>query len=92
MEAIKPFLEMDTPPDFIFFDLAGTIDNLGVINTIVTMDYIFCPITADNVVLKSSIMFASQLNDSFISIGKTQHQGTVYAMEHGRCTREDRSV
>lgn len=35
------------------------------------MDYIFCPITADNVVLKSSIMFASQLNDSFISIGKT---------------------
>lgn len=71
MEAIKPFLEMDTPPDFIFFDLAGTIDNLGVINTIVTMDYIFCPITADNVVLKSSIMFASQLNDSFISIGKT---------------------
>ena len=23
---------MDTPPDFIFFDLAGTIDNLGVIN------------------------------------------------------------
>lgn len=36
----------------IFFDLAGTIDNLGVIDTVATMDYIFCPITADNVVLK----------------------------------------
>jgi cellulose biosynthesis protein BcsQ len=71
VETVKPFLEMDTPPDFIFFDLAGTIDNLGVIETIATMDYIFCPITADNVVLRSSIMFASQLNDMFISVGKT---------------------
>ena len=35
------------------------------------MDYIFCPIAADNVVLRSSIMFASQLNDMFISVGKT---------------------
>ena len=30
VETVKPFLDMDTPPDFIFFDLAGTIDNLGV--------------------------------------------------------------
>lgn len=71
VETVKPFLDMDTPPDFIFFDLAGTIDNLGVIDTIATMDYIFCPITADNVVLRSSIMFASQLNDMFVSVGKT---------------------
>ena len=71
VETVKPFLEMETPPDFIFFDLAGTIDNLGVIETIATMDYIFCPVTADNVVLRSSIMFASQLNDMFISVGKT---------------------
>ena len=56
VETVKPFLDMDTPPDFIFFDLAGTIDNLGVIDTVATMDYIFCPITADNVVLRSSIL------------------------------------
>ena len=41
VETVKPFLDMDTPPDFIFFDLAGTIDNLGVIDTVATMDYIF---------------------------------------------------
>ena len=75
MEKVRPFLEMETPPDFVFFDLAGTIDNLGVIETIATMDYIFCPITADNVVLRSSIMFASQLNDMFISVGKTNIKG-----------------
>ena len=75
MEKVRPLLEMETPPDFVFFDLAGTIDNLGVIETIETMDYIFCPITADNVVLRSSIMFASQLNDMFISVGKTNIKG-----------------
>ena len=44
------------------YDLAGTIDNLGVIDTVATMDYIFCPITADNVALRSSIMFATMMN------------------------------
>lgn len=83
VETVKPFLDMDTPPDFIFFDLAGTIDNLGVIDTVATMDYIFCPITADNVVLRSSIMFASQLNDMFVSVGKTNIKELNIALEYG---------
>lgn len=71
LETVKPFLEQESPPDFIFFDLAGTMDNIGVINTIATMDYVFCPIVADEVVLQSSVMFASRLNDTVISVGKS---------------------
>lgn len=71
LETVRPFLELESPPDFIFFDLAGTMDNIGVINTIATMDYVFCPIVADEVVLQSSVMFASRLNDTVISVGKS---------------------
>ena len=46
--------------DFIFFDLPGTINNTSVISLLAEMDYVFCPIIADNVVMKSSIIFTER--------------------------------
>jgi len=44
--------------DFIFFDLPGTVNNADVIRTLSQMDYIFSPVTADRVVLESTLRFA----------------------------------
>ena len=42
----------------MFFDLPGTVNSEGVINSLAGMDYIFTPISADKVVLESSLSFA----------------------------------
>lgn len=47
----------DNRPDVIFFDLPGTVNNTGIINLILNMDYIFVPIIADNRILQSSLTF-----------------------------------
>ena len=44
--------------DVVFFDLPGTVNSEGVINSLSGVDYIFTPITADRVVLESSLSFA----------------------------------
>lgn len=53
IEKAKEFLALPTPPDIIFFDLPGTVNNAGVIKTVATMDYVFCPIAADRVVMEA---------------------------------------
>ena len=74
------------PLDFIFFDLPGTINNASIVNTIATMDYIFCPIAADRVVMESSIRFASIIHEHMISTGKTNVKGLymLWNMVDGR--------
>ena len=42
-------------PDIVFFDLPGTVNSEGVINSLAGMDYIFTLISADKVVLESSL-------------------------------------
>lgn len=61
--------------DFIFFDLPGTVNKEGVIYTLSLMDYIFSPISADRIVLESTLRFASRLNDTIITTGKSKIQG-----------------
>ena len=78
--------ESGMPLDFIFFDLPGTINNPSVVKTIAAMDYIFCPIAADRVVMTSSIQFASVINEHMISTGKTSIKGLhlLWNMVDGR--------
>lgn len=66
----RPFVESATPPDFIFFDLTGTVNNLDLIRTVATMDYIFCPIAADRFIMESSLKYAGVINDTLITTGK----------------------
>lgn len=58
--------------DIIFFDLPGTVNKEGVIYTLSIMDYIFSPISADRLVLESTLRFASRLNDTLITTGKAK--------------------
>lgn len=44
-------------PDVIFFDLPGTANTKGVLTTLKKMDFIFSPITADRLVVESTLGF-----------------------------------
>lgn len=67
--------ESNTNFDIIFFDLPGTLNTQGVVRTLSNMDYIFSPISADRVVLESTLNFASSINDNIISVGKGNIKG-----------------
>lgn len=62
--------QSETPLDFVFFDLPGTINAKGVLSTLAQMDYVFTPITADRMVLESSLEYAALINEQIITTGK----------------------
>ena len=61
--------------DVIFFDLPGTLNSRGVIKTLAAMNYIFTPISADRLVLESTLQYAVLLNQNIISVGKGYIRG-----------------
>jgi cellulose biosynthesis protein BcsQ len=79
-------LQKESNPDFIFFDLPGTLNSEGVVKTLAAMDYIFVPISADRVVLESTLQFATLLNDNLITTGKSNIKGLhlIWNMVDGR--------
>lgn len=85
-DAAARLTDSGAPLDFVFFDLPGTINNPSVVKTIASMDYIFCPIAADRVVMTSSMQFATIINEHMISTGKTNIKGLymVWNMVDGR--------
>lgn len=63
----QEFLDNDTTQyDVVLFDLPGTVNTKGVIETLSSVDYIFTPIVADRFVLESSLKFASKLNEAIV--------------------------
>jgi cellulose biosynthesis protein BcsQ len=79
-------LQEEGEPDFIFFDLPGTMNTAGVVKTLASMDYIFVPISADRVVLESTLQFATTLHDNLITTGKSNIKGLqlIWNMVDGR--------
>ncbi|QGY45762.1 AAA family ATPase [Maribellus comscasis] len=73
-------------PDIIFFDLPGTLNSKGVVKTLAGMDYIFSPVSADRVVLESTLKFATMLNENLVSVGKGNIKGLhlIWNMVDGR--------
>lgn len=49
--------------DVVFFDLPGTVNTPGIIMALAGMDYIFTPITADRVVMESTLVFTQLITD-----------------------------
>ncbi|MDR2423408.1 MAG: ParA family protein [Prevotellaceae bacterium] len=72
--------------DVIFFDLPGTLNSKGVVNTLATMDYIFTPVSADRFVLESTLQYALMLNENIISMGRgrLKHLYLFWNMIDGR--------
>ena len=55
-------------PDIIFFDLPGTANTKGVLSTLKTMDFVFSPITADRLVVESTLGFTK----AFLHLPETE--------------------
>jgi cellulose biosynthesis protein BcsQ len=72
--------------DIIFFDLPGTLNTAGVIRTLAAMDYIFVPMSADRVVLESTLQYAVMINDNLITPQKGNIKGLylLWNMVDGR--------
>lgn len=78
-EAINTAEKMikDSPEglDIIFFDLPGTLNSEGILHTISTLDYIIAPISADRMVLQSTLEYAALINEKIITTGKGNIEG-----------------
>lgn len=59
--------EQDAVFDIVLFDLPGTLRSEGVIYTISSMDHIFVPLKADNIVMQSSLEFAEVVEEELIA-------------------------
>ena len=72
--------------DFVFFDLPGTVNNPSVIKALSNMDYIIAPISADRVVLESTLRYMVVINDVIKKTGVSTIKGTylVWNMVDGR--------
>ncbi|PZU25979.1 MULTISPECIES: ParA family protein [Sphingobacterium] len=72
LEAAYEFLESSTIPiDAIFFDLPGTVNSSGILQALAGMNHIFTPMTADRVVMESTLIFSQLLQDVIMKKGKT---------------------
>ena len=69
--AVAEGLRRENDLNFIFFDLPGTLNTKGVVKTLAMMDYVFIPVSADRVVLESTLQFATTIHDNLITTGKT---------------------
>jgi cellulose biosynthesis protein BcsQ len=72
MTAEELMQNSDKEYDVIFFDLPGTLNTPGVIRTLAAMDYIFAPVSADRLVLESTLQFSTMLNDKLITTSKAK--------------------
>ena len=63
-------------PDVIFFDLPGTANTEGVLTTLKAMDLLLLPMTADRLVVESTLSFAQ----AFISLPETESANSQQVM------------
>ena len=74
MSKVKELVESGDDIDIVFFDLPGTVNNRGVVTVANCMDMIVVPISADKVVLESSLAYALKLQE-WLTTGKSQWKG-----------------
>lgn len=78
--------EEEVKPDFVFFDMPGTLKANGVVKTLSQMDYIFTPMSADRFVVESTLQFAMMFKDNLMTTGraKTRRLSLFWTMVDGR--------
>ena len=59
------------PIDVVFFDLPGTVNTPSILKALAGMHHIFTPITADRVVMESTLVFTQLLQDVIMKQGET---------------------
>lgn len=76
MDEIEDYLKNpETAPDVIFLDLPGTVNTAGILKTLTSVHYIFSPITADRLVLESTLSFTDVLTHVLMKENQTGIRG-----------------
>ena len=87
LSSVKELLEISSDDyDIIFFDMPRTMNSEGIIRTIRSMDYLIAPVSADRLVMESTLNFISSLNENLVSVGKSNIKGLylLWSMVDGR--------
>ena len=72
LDAAREFINASSVPvDVIFFDLPGTVNTPGILKALAGMHHIFTPITADRVVMESTLVFSQLLQNIIMKQGET---------------------
>jgi len=72
LQDAEAFLQTSAVPvDMVFFDLPGTVNTAGLLKTLAGMQHIFSPITADRVVMESTLSFTDVLTNVLMKQGHT---------------------
>lgn len=72
LEAAHEFIEIsEINYDVIFFDLPGTVNTPGILNSLAGMDHIFTPITADRFVMESTLIFTQIMQEVIMQKAQT---------------------
>lgn len=72
LEAAYAFLESSPVLiDAIFFDLPGTVNSPGILKALAGMNHILTPMTADRLVMESTLIFNQILQDVIMKEGET---------------------
>ena len=74
LEVAQQYLDTEIP-DYLFFDLPGTINNYNVVDILRNMHYVFCPIVADRYVLDSGVAFCDYVKESLMTTGNAGIKG-----------------
>lgn len=85
-DAERMINEEDVKPEIVFFDLPGTLKSDGVVRTLAQMDYIFAPVSADRLVVESTLQFTSMFNENLMTPGIAKAKGLYlfWTMVDGR--------
>lgn len=72
LDEAREFINASSVPvDVIFFDLPGTVNTPGILKALAGMHHIFTPITADRVVMESTLVFSQLLQNIIMKQGET---------------------
>jgi len=82
---------VENPVDVAFFDLSGTVSSPGILNSMLNLDYIFCPITTDRLVMQSSLTFALTIKECLSKYPNVPLKG-IYFFWNQLVKNENREV
>lgn len=71
IETAETVISQYPDTNIIFFDLSGSTSAEGILSTILNLDYIFCPLMTDRIVMESSFSFVTTIKE-----WSEQHEGT----------------
>lgn len=72
LETANEFVKSSSVPiDVVFFDLPGTVNTPGILKALAGMHHIFTPITADRIVMESTLIFTQLLQEVIMKKGET---------------------